>query len=506
MRQAPKGKNIHGLQMKILLDTNIIIPLEDTSRTLDPLLAEMRVLLSQGGHVVYIHPAQFVDIEHDSNEDRKRIVRSRVEQYLKIPSPPVLTESDLSQYGWKQNSENDKIDNLLLHALCRGAAQFLITNDKELHKKARQANVQEQVHRLDQFLAFLNSQIPDEKPPPYGVQERYLHEFNVGQDFFESLRANYASFNQWYLKAAAEGRKAWCIATDDNIQAICIYKVEEKPQIVDGGSPLNGSALKLCTFKVGSTVRGRKLGERLLYSAFRYAARHHLPYVYLHAFGEEQEMLISLCLEYGFQYAGQYEKRDSVYLKTMKGQSAEQPDLDPLEYAVRYYPDYLDGSEVSKYIVPIRPQYHNDLFADISDNSRGLFANDFSQYNSQSNTIKKAYLCHSKTNTLKRGDLLLFYRTQDRKSVECVGIVESTYRGTQFSEVMPRVSKRTVYSEKEIKDWLIKDTLVILFRYLGSFLPVKIDLLEQAAVKGPIQSIRRITHEQYLQCFDRSTL
>lgn len=488
-----------------MLDTNILIPLEDTGRTLDPSMAEMRRLSEQNDHVLFAHPAQEEDIRRDRNESRRNIVLSRLCQYQSIPSPPPLSDDALQQYGWRQTSENDRIDNLLLHALCRGAVHFLVTNDKDIHKKARAAQVQEQVHRLDQFLAFLRSQSAVERPPPFGIQERYLHEFDVGQSFFNSLREGYNGFNAWYLRSAGEHRKAWCISDDGTLHAICIYKEEESPVIVQGGIPLDGVALKLCTFKVGESVRGRKLGERLLFSAFKYAVERGIPYVYLHTYGEEHDLLISLCMDYGFEFAGKNEnQRDDVYLKQMLAPTSVPNGMTSLDYAVTYYPHYRDVDAVGKFVIPILPEYHNDLFADTSDVARSLFANDPSQYSPQSNTIKKAYICHANTTLIQPGDLLLFYRTHDRKSIECLGVVEQTYRGNNAEKVLPLVSKRTVYSREEVENWLQKETLVILFRFVRNFPPINRSVLVDSGIKGQIQSIRKISHEQYVNCFPRN--
>jgi GNAT superfamily N-acetyltransferase len=464
----------------------------------------MRRLSEANGHVLYIHPSQQEDIWRDRDEQRRGIVLSRLGQYQAIPAPPELSDVELQQYEWRQDSDNDRIDNLLLHALCRGAVHFLVTNDKGIHRKARQAQVQEQVHYLDQFLAFLDSQVGSEALPPFGIQERYLYEFSVRQPFFDSLREGYAGFNDWYLRAAQGQRKAWCISDKETVQAICIYKQEKNPCIVDAGSALDGDALKLCTFKIGQDVRGRKLGERLLYTAFKYAVEHEIPYVYLHTFGSEHEMLVSLCEDFGFQCAGKYNDRDDVYLKKMFPPRTPDAEVDALAFAVEYYPHFIEGEEVGKFIVPIRPQYHNDLFADISDTARGLFADDPSMYGPQSNTIKKAYICHANTRHIEPGDLLLFYRTHDRMSIECVGVVEQMYRGNDVGKVLPLVSKRTVYSRMEIDERLQKEALVILFRLMRTFPPIRHSVLEHVGIQGPIQSIRKITHEQYLSCINRS--
>ena len=487
--------------MNVLVDTNILIPLEDTGRELDPRMAEMRMLSQQNSHVLCIHPSQKEDVSRDTDEERKRIVLSRLGQYWEIPFPPVLTETELEKYGWNQKNDNDRIDNLLLHAVCRGAVHFLVTNDRKIHANARKAGVQEQVHYPDQFVAYLRTQTEQEEPPPPGIQEIFLHEVEVRQPFFDSLRRDYSDYDTWYLDKARERRKAWCIRENGIVYAICIYKLERLPEITDSGPKLNGNALKLCTFKVGEEVRGRKLGERLLYCAFKYATKENIRYIYSHIFGEQHEMLVSLCEDYGFQAVGKYKDRDEAYLKDMFPPRMSDCEYDPLSYAVKYYPNYLDGPVIAKFIVPIQPQYHEALFPDISSFARTLFSDDQSQYTSESNTIKKAYICHSNTTRIRPGDLLLFYRTVDRKSIECVGVVEQIYRGRDINKVLPMVSKRTVYSEEKIGYWLQRETLIILFRFLRNFRPVSREMLLQAEIKGSIQTIREISHEQYLRCF-----
>jgi len=67
--------------MNILLDTNIIIPLEDTSRIQDFSFAEMRRLAAEQQHCLYVHHMQVEDINRDKNTERKQIVLSRLNQY-----------------------------------------------------------------------------------------------------------------------------------------------------------------------------------------------------------------------------------------------------------------------------------------------------------------------------------------------------------------------------------------------------------------------------------------
>lgn len=55
--------------MNILIDTNILITLEDTARLLDPSLAQLCRLSEANGHVLYTHPSQQEDINREPVEE-----------------------------------------------------------------------------------------------------------------------------------------------------------------------------------------------------------------------------------------------------------------------------------------------------------------------------------------------------------------------------------------------------------------------------------------------------
>lgn len=482
--------------MNILLDTNILIPFEDTRRVLDPRLAELRRLVDELAFRLYIHPAQFDDINRDRDAERREIVLSRIQQYSRIPNPPELSEAERERYGWTQSSDNDRVDNLLLHAVARGAVFILISEDKRIRTKANQAGIQERIYRLDQALELLSRQCkPREFKVPYGIRERHLHEFDVKSPFFDSLRSGYEGFNEWYERSALAHRLCWSIADDfgHELHAICIYKDEESPTVTNDGRQLNGRVLKLCTIKVGEAIQGKKIGERLLFTAFKYAAENQFDWVYVHTDSARHRHLIALCTDYGFKLIGEY-RGDEVYVKPMHPGLLEEPGA-ALDYAIQYYPHYRSTPPVGCHLVPIRPAYHEDLFPDISDLSGGLFANDPTMLSPQSNTIKKAYICNANTGAIKPGDLLFFFRTKDRKSVQVVGVVETAKRTDDINLAMSMVAKRTVYSRDQLSELLTggkRGALVILFRLVRYIEPITAEKLELAGVKGPYQTIRGV--------------
>lgn len=488
--------------MNILLDTNIIIPLEDTNKKLDSSFAKLRKLSVEQQHCLYIHPMQFQDINRDRNRERRDIVISRLAQYSKIDNPPFLSEKECLELGLRQANDNDRVDNNVLFALYRGAVHILVTNDEDIHKKSIKLGIQDKVYRLEQFIQFLQRSIFSRFSFDYtGVRERYLYEIDKNQIFFDSLRKSYEGFDDWFQKSAEQQRKCWCIEDGMNsVVAICIYKREKDVKLTSDGGIVRGEILKLCTFKVDPIARGKKFGERLMYIAFDYCVKNNIDWVYLHTYGEEQKTLVGLCEEYGFYFLGKY-KQDDVYIKSMKLVDDCDSTLDSL---IKYYPYFKDSEVVNKFIVPIQPKYHEDLFPDFSSMRGSLFEKDQSLYSCQGNTIKKAYLCHSKIQSIKQGDIVLFYRSQDRKSIQCMGIVEKVLFSDDVDEVFSMIAKRTVYSYSELQDVMSKKTLVILFRFVAFNSEIHIEDMQIAGIKGNIQSIRQITEEQYLRIKDEN--
>jgi len=85
---------------------------------------------------------------------------------------------------------------------------------------------------------------------------------------------------------------------------------------------------------------------------------------------------------------------------------------------------------VKKFVVPILPVYHNKLFTDYSKRQITLaeYADEFVV---EGNTIKKAYLSHSNIKRMQRGDLILFYRSEDEQAITSFGVVEAVYSGVK---------------------------------------------------------------------------
>ncbi|WP_231741456.1 hypothetical protein [Paucibacter sp. KCTC 42545] len=163
----------------------------------------------------------------------------------------------------------------------------------------------------------------------------------------------------------------------------------------------------------------------------------------------------------------------------------------PTEYVRRFFPHFRSDTAVQKFLVPIKPHYHDILFPDYAAIQPGLFA----QTGNVGNAIKLAYLCHAPTNSICPGDVLLFYRTEDEKAVTSIGVVEQFEVSADGAQIASLVSRRTVYSIDEIDELAKKPTKIILFRLIGHLsAPVPyVELMREGVVTGPIQSIRKVS-------------
>ena len=119
------------LRLRFLLDTNVLIPLEDSFIELAPHLANFVRLANLGGHQLLYHPASEADIRRDTNVERRNRTLSRLRQYTRLQDGPRCPWNNAA------TSPNDACDNEILFALENNAAHALVTEDQHLHSKAR---------------------------------------------------------------------------------------------------------------------------------------------------------------------------------------------------------------------------------------------------------------------------------------------------------------------------------------------------------------------------------
>ncbi|MDO9420248.1 MAG: GNAT family N-acetyltransferase [Herminiimonas sp.] len=479
-----------ALRLRFLLDTNILIPLQDSNHVLESSLIDFVRLAGIGGHQLIYHPATIRDLLRDTDHKRRETSLHRLSQYSKLDNPAPCP------WNTENTSENDACDNEILYAMECDAAHALITEDKRIHAKARSKGLADRVYTIQMAQNWLSGLLESKVKIP-NIEDVPLHSLtpNLRDDFFNSLRDGYQPFDKWFREKASDGRRAWIYKDEtDKLSAICIYASQENETINDDQEVLHGNALKLCTFKVGESVRGRKIGELFLKMAFRHASSNACENLFIHANEERQDFLIRLLEDFGFSKQGTYNE-DIVMVKPHPKCAPKSEGLSPLEYARRYFPHFIQDTAVKKFIVPIQPAFHETLFPDYVPKQSLLF----NPTNNAGNAIKLAYLCHAPVKSIVAGDILLFYRTQDEQCLTTIGIVDKFEVLKDSAKIASLVSRRTVYSQEEIERIALKETKVILFRAVEHLAhPVSYaELQDECGIAGPLLSIRNINDDQF---------
>jgi len=480
--------------MKILYDTNILIHIQDP-KVLSSNLQALLTIIREHGHQEFIHPASLKDIENDRDIERRRITMSKLHGYPRLPSPPIPDAEFTNIVGDPTNS-HDANDNEILFSLKKNLVDFLITEDRGIRNKATLLELDDRVFSIDSALDYFTSMYQRVYPSHTLLKKCYAHEIDINQTFFDSLKSDYGSedFEKWYNKCIKEGRECYIYEIDGEVKAFLMLK--EENEVIETYEPRQAeNRVKITTLKVD--ISGSKIGELFLKIAFQYCINNHIFEIYLTHFETDDDALVKIIKDFGFEKIGELSKNDeSVYLKKFIPEALNLP---PLEVSRKYYPCFKDGINVKKFVIPILPEFHDILFPDYK--RRQMKLTDYFEINIPGNAIKKAYLSSSRITTLRPGDVILFYRSQDQKAITSLGVIDQEpIRTSNLDELKRVVGKRSVYSEEKLAEWADKTVFIIRFKhhlYLPH--PLNLDfLIENNVLKTAPQSITEINHEQYL--------
>ena len=311
------------------------------------------------------------------------------------------------------------------------------------------------------------------------------------------MKSSYDEFKLWWKKISGEHRNTWVYYKNNKeLGALLIMKDEDEELKLEDIILSQKRRIKVSTLIVKHT--GFKIGELFIKLAVDYALKMKIDEIYLTHFIESNDYLVDLIEEYGFVNVGNNNRNEAIFIKDLNVKKIPE-DLLPHEIAKIYYPSFYDGVKVSKFIVPIQPDYHDLLFNDYLGRQTRL-----DEFNRKmlisGNTIKKAYLCHALIKMIKKGDILLFYRSTDQK-LTSLCVVDNVFQNqTQLDEILRNVGKRSVFSSSQIKKMLKKPILAISFIHIEHFKnPLNfVNLKELGILNGPPQSIRYISEAKYL--------
>ena len=303
---------------------------------------------------------------------------------------------------------------------------------------------------------------------PMDLQVQRFSDIDLNDSFFDSLRASYPEFNEWYNKKAAAGATAYCYYVDNELKDFLYLKIEEE-ELSDLTPALPAKKrLKVGTFKVDNEDRHTTRGERFMKKIMDKAIAEDVDEIYVTMFPtEELQGLIRMFEKFGFSHIADkpHEGGNAEYV-LIKDMTTHVDDF-KLDYP------FVKKASSNKYVLSIVPKFHTHLFPDsILKNEKKY---DLIQDVSETNSIYKIYLCWMQgTRNLKAGDKLIIYRTSDEEGKAyyrsvctsvCTVCEVKTYRDFENEEEFIKYTNRySVFKEHELRRW---------YKYKNNFIVIK---------------------------------
>jgi len=494
-------------EFKLLIDTNVVIGLEDW-RPVDKSFAELVRLSNEYGVGLFVDPASYDDVYRDKDLNRQEVTLSKLAKFQKLREIPLPKGAELGPI----NNDNDRCDVRLLAAIQAKATDFLVTQDVGLHRRAARADLGARVLTVEDAVQWLRQTFRAQKVDLPYVIERIAYEIDRTCPMFDGLRADYPGFDDWFDKCARDHRICWTLEVGDQLAGLIIRKDEKRTE-ADIRSPGN-KILKICTFKVRDEYLGEKFGELLLKAALWFAQRNGYDVAYLTAF-PKHDLLIELLSYYGFVETMRLVNGEIKMEKPFLHGELPPLVVDAFDFDRLHYPRFQDGPEIRKFCIPIRPSYHQTLFPEIAYRAPlPLFPESYRLVQKDKripgNTIRKVYLSGSRTMLLRPGDIILFYMSKDLRYArsQClttVGIVEQVRNVTDAEELIRLTAKRSVYSADDLRrDWnpsIDSPTKLIDFLLIGHIEPPLAfeQLLNLGTFTHPPRTIMQLSESAYLR-------
>lgn len=480
--------------MKILLDTNIVIHRE-ASIVVNEDIGVLFKWLDNLHYTKCIHSVTVEEIEKHEDPKVRKSLEVKLANYNVLKTKAPMSVEVRKVLEPLDKSQNDLNDTLIINELYCGRVDALITEDKQLLNKASMLGISDRVYTIDAFLEKVTAENPELADyKVLSVRKSLFGNLDLSDDFFASFKEDYPGYGKWFNKKADE--PVYVCLSEGKPIALLYLKIEGKNEdYTDIDHPLPPKKrLKIGSFKV--TLNGFRLGERFLKIVFDNAFRLKVNEVYITIFNKriEQQRLINLLEEYGFHYHGL--KKGSGGNELVYVRSCER--LANRSTPKLTYPFFSTAGQV--FIVPIRPEYHTELFPDSILRTESPI--DFVENEPHRNAISKVYISWSIERNLHSGDVIIFYRTADRypayhnSVVTTIGVVEKVIDNISTEQDFIRLCrKRSVFTDKELaKQWNRYTTnrpFIVNFLYVYS-LPKRITrqkLIEMGVIsdvyKGP---------------------
>jgi len=454
--------------MKVLLDTNIIIHREAYSVS-NISIGQLFRWLDQLKYIKCIHPITVEEITGHNNANTSRSMGIKLEAYHTLKTIAPFNERIKQVSHQLDKTPNDRNDSALLNEVLEERVDVFITEDRKIHHKASLLAISDKVFTIASFVEKCVSENPElTNYKVLSIQKAYFGSIDINDAFFDSFREDYFEFNKWFNRKSDE--TAYVSHYNKTIIGFLYIKLEGREENYSDINPslTAKKRLKIGTFKVA--LNGYRIGERFLKIIFDNALQYKVEEIYVTIFDKtpEQLKLIELLEDWGFAFHGTKDTKtgtEKVYVRQFKRIASIQNPKTTFPYI---------SKKGSAFLVPIFPDYHTELLPDSI--LRTESPKDFIESQPHRNALSKVYISHSYERNLKKGDIIIFYRTggYHYSVVTTIGIVETVFNPVKSLDDLQAICrKKTFFTKDDLAQFWNKykglKPFVVEFLYAYSF-------------------------------------
>lgn len=496
---------------RVLLDTNIIIQRESYNNVSFEVVNAYKWLDKLKAKKL-IHPKTKEEIKTYQDKSYRKNFNIKLDSYEELVPVPNEDETFRAVITASPQNSNSQNDNDILYQVYDGVVDLLLTNDRGILRKAEQLGIRNIVLSVDEYLKVVETEFPDKiEYKMLSVKKERFGSVNLEDSFFDTLKEDYPGFVDWFN--SKNGEEAYVFKDDSGVHGFLYVKTEYEGEddYLKVVPHLNDNKkLKVGTFKIDTTLKGFRLGERFIKIIIDNAVANKVDEIYVTLFENhrnEIDSLRDLLCKWGFYYYGYKEtnndKKESVFVKSMK-------QYDSSQSAKYNFP--LLKPDFDMYFLPIDPEYHTDLFPDAI-----LKTEDSSLYSKKKGhlyALEKIYVSNTTNKGPKPGDLVVIYRMGDRYpkrySSVCTGlaILEEIIFPQTLEEYLNVCSNKSVFGTSELKDFYLTKkyrTVIKLILYKTYLNKISLDTLISNGLldfdKGPrpLTEIPKSYHKLFLK-------
>ena len=482
----------------ILMDTNIIIDRESVSVVPPFEVQHLYKRIDDLKCIKMISKESFKELEKYSKKDIKSNILAKLSSYNVLEENNTTDELYKKTIGSFTDKENGKVDNIFLLQVYNDSCSYLLTNDKYMLNKAEKLYIRDRVLTPSELLDKIEKEYPELTDYHIlNIKKKAFSSINLSDNFFDSLKSSYKEFPKWFRSKANDNEYAYVFESEEKIFGFLYVKTEGFEEDYSQIEPIfpKKKRLKVGTFK--TDYPGFRIGERFLNIIFDNARKQDVDEIYITMFENSGEIkqLRSMLEQWGFRYWGT-KNSELVLVKDMR------------KYDYTKDPKYnfpLLKEDYNVFFLPIKPNYHTDLFPDMFLRNENIKL--YEENKAHRFALEKVYVSGNDFTKVKPGDIVLIYRIGDRwpkkytSVITGIAIIESSNIPTTKEDYLKICSNRSIFTPEELNNMFYEQKRILsLLNYKSLIQKVTLEQLRDNKMvgfkEGP-RSLSRVSKKDY---------